>query len=133
MKLVMGKFYVIFFSGLLSGLVFSIFISFFFLISIRKVKPEPRKVAKVVVVFLIFLVSSFVLGPIFSTIYGFFFYERLGFYIYFAVVFTGIGILSNLIAIVKKIKDLKIIIFLNLISGLIFATLPPLFFNLFSI
>ncbi len=131
-KLFMDKFYVVFFSGFFSGLIFSILISLFFIFHIRRVSPQPRSVAKVVVIFIIFSFSSLILGPLFSSIYSFLFLPFLGekaFFIYFLVVFLGISILSNLIVILKKLRDLKIIIILNLLSGVIFSLLPPIFYK----
>lgn len=120
--------------GLPAGFLLGCLMSWGFLKTTRRMEDPPSRLARTMSVLLTLVLATGLVGPLFSLAYSYLFFRLFHYHaiwIYGMLVSLVLAVAMNLYASYRRLRDLPIIVRMNLGAAFILGWLIPLLFLLF--
>jgi hypothetical protein len=117
--------------GVVAGLLFGGLLCWGFLNSIRRLQEPPSPLARNFTLLILLVVATVLIGPAFSAIYRILFWRLFpdgALWVFGSVNTLVLGLLVNLYAAKRRLRDLQLIVRMNLGAALILGWFIPVLF-----
>ncbi|HOB53844.1 MAG TPA: hypothetical protein PK176_13870 [Acidobacteriota bacterium] len=134
-KAILSQLLLLLIVGLPTGFLLGVLMSWGFLKTSRRMDDPPSRLAQTMTVLLTLVLATALVGPLFSLTYSILFFRLFGYHavwIYGMLVSLVLAVAMNLYAHYRRMRDLPVIVRMNLGAAFILGWLIPLLHFLFK-
>ena len=117
--------------GMFSGFLFGCLIGWAMFSSFRKMDDPPTRTAQVISIIAVTAFTTLIIGPMFSFVYKHLFvrlFHGKAFWIYSLLNTLVLGVFMNVYACWRKLKDITVIIILNIGGAIVLGWIIPILY-----